>query len=99
MCVLYTICKIRDQTKNFTEILRYYRNLPQADSHVYRSVLLKARSSSQPEAVKELSTSTEAAPPTPSRLAVSSTCRTNFIAGHGETDFNNPKKKIFVNRR
>ena len=102
MCVLYTICKIRDQTKNFTEILRYYRNLPQADSHVYRSVLLKPRSSSQPEAVKE--TKTEAAPPTPSRLAVSSTVGTDGVERGDLIKFFNtvflelPGMKEFVNK-
>ena len=102
MCVLYTICKIRDQTKNFTEILRYYRNLPQADSHVYRSVLLKPRACPQPEAVKELKT--EAAPPTPSRLAVTSTVGNDGVERGDLIKFFNtvflelPGMKEFVNK-
>ena len=30
--------------KNFTDIMKHYRNQPQASSHVYRSVLLRPRS-------------------------------------------------------
>merc|ERR1719219_489150 len=46
MCSLYIICKVSGKAfdKNFTDIMKHYRNQPQASSHVYRSVLLRPRS-------------------------------------------------------
>lgn len=41
MCAVYVICKIAKIEKNsFTEIMRCYRLQPQAESHIYRSVLI-----------------------------------------------------------
>ena len=40
MCAIYVICKLVKMEKNsFTEIMRCYRLQPQAESHIYRSVL------------------------------------------------------------
>lgn len=39
MCSVYIICKVGKIEKNFTEIMRCYRLQPQAQSHIYRSVL------------------------------------------------------------
>ncbi|GLG97802.1 Uncharacterized protein GBIM_04488 [Gryllus bimaculatus] len=85
MCAVYVICKVAKIEKTFTEIMRCYRLQPQADSHVYRSVLLcnKRRcsnngtsNSSSPDKSKEdsrdsgnLPASQPSAPPTPTRLA------------------------------
>lgn len=45
MCAIYVICKLVKMEKNsFTEIMRYYRLQPQADSHIYRSVLIEKTS-------------------------------------------------------
>nr|ALB00261.1 retinoblastoma protein [Tigriopus japonicus] len=44
MCSLYIVCKVVGQDKNFTDIMKNYRNQPQAASHVYRSVLLRTKS-------------------------------------------------------
>lgn len=42
MCAIYVICKLVKMEKNsFTEIMRCYRLQPQAESHIYRSVLIK----------------------------------------------------------
>jgi len=38
------MCKITKKDQSFQEIMRYYRLQPQAQSHVYRSVLLTNRS-------------------------------------------------------
>lgn len=41
MCAVYVICKLGKIEKNsFTEIMRCYRLQPQAESHIYRSVLI-----------------------------------------------------------
>jgi len=72
MCALYVVCKVsgKECVKNFTDIMEHYRNQPQAASHVYRSVLLKAgavvggRENTAPPPV---------CPPTPGRMAASST--------------------------
>ncbi len=40
MCSLYVVNKVIGLNKNFTDIMKQYRNQPQAASHVYRSVLL-----------------------------------------------------------
>ncbi|XP_046481637.1 retinoblastoma-like protein 1 isoform X1 [Neodiprion pinetum] len=41
MCAVYVICKIAKLDRNsFTEIMRCYRLQPQAESHIYRSVLI-----------------------------------------------------------
>lgn len=82
MCVLYLVCKIRNNPKNFTDILHHYRNYqPQADSHVYRSVLIKpgtdmtTKTESLAETVSENPETPipSMPPPTPSRMANSST--------------------------
>ncbi|KAL6260430.1 hypothetical protein P5V15_007956 [Pogonomyrmex californicus] len=42
MCAIYVICKLVKMEKNsFTEIMRCYRLQPQAESHIYRSVLIE----------------------------------------------------------
>ncbi|XP_039311748.1 retinoblastoma-like protein 1 isoform X3 [Solenopsis invicta] len=42
MCAIYVICKlVRMERNSFTEIMRCYRLQPQAESHIYRSVLIK----------------------------------------------------------
>ncbi|XP_012284354.1 retinoblastoma-like protein 1 isoform X2 [Orussus abietinus] len=41
MCAVYVICKLAKMEKHsFTEIMRCYRLQPQAESHIYRSVLI-----------------------------------------------------------
>lgn len=40
MCAIYVILKVSENAKEFSEIMLYYRQQPQAHSHVYRSVLL-----------------------------------------------------------
>lgn len=42
MCAVYVVCKLAHLERNtFTEIMRCYRFQPQAESHIYRSVLIK----------------------------------------------------------
>jgi len=76
MCSLYIVCKAgKEHEKNFTDIMRHYRNQPQAASHVYRSVLLKTGPSSAEGEGKGGSgdTKSKQPPPTPTRMANTST--------------------------
>lgn len=41
LCSVYIICKITKETHTFQDIMKCYRSQPQANSHVYRSVLLR----------------------------------------------------------
>ncbi|XP_048757821.2 retinoblastoma-like protein 1 isoform X3 [Ostrea edulis] len=43
MCAIYVMAKVSDHPQSFTDIMRCYRLQPQAESHVYRSVLLSCR--------------------------------------------------------
>lgn len=75
MCALYIVCKVsgKDATggeKNFTDIMKHYRNQPQAASHVYRSVLLKPGTLG---GEKDYDATPPTCPPTPGRMAASST--------------------------
>ncbi|KAL6425135.1 hypothetical protein ACFW04_009426 [Cataglyphis niger] len=77
MCAIYVICKLVKMEKNsFTEIMRCYRLQPQAESHIYRSVLIKKISndgdptSSNNERSEDNGTSVEnITPPTPTNMA------------------------------
>jgi len=79
MCSLYIICKVSGKAfdKNFTDIMKHYRNQPQASSHVYRSVLLRPRSGpSAPEQSAHAPQDFSNPPqphPTPGKLAGMST--------------------------
>lgn len=43
MCSVYVISKVTDKPQSFQNIMKCYRLQPQAQSHVYRSVLLTSR--------------------------------------------------------
>ncbi|KAM6163843.1 retinoblastoma-like protein 1 [Rhynchocyon petersi] len=42
LCAFYIMAKVTKDERTFQEIMKSYRNQPQANSHVYRSVLLKS---------------------------------------------------------
>ncbi|XP_023580585.1 retinoblastoma-like protein 1 isoform X4 [Trichechus manatus latirostris] len=42
LCSFYIMAKVTKEERTFQEIMKSYRNQPQANSHVYRSVLLKS---------------------------------------------------------
>ncbi|XP_044604294.2 retinoblastoma-like protein 1 isoform X2 [Equus asinus] len=42
LCAFYIMAKVTKEERTFQEIIKSYRNQPQANSHVYRSVLLKS---------------------------------------------------------
>ncbi|XP_031826852.1 retinoblastoma-like protein 1 isoform X2 [Nomia melanderi] len=77
MCAIYVICKLAKMEKNsFTEIMRCYRLQPQAESHIYRSVLIAKTPSNQSQSNNDESGAKDApdkeanvAPPTPSNMA------------------------------
>ncbi|XP_032681259.1 retinoblastoma-like protein 1 isoform X3 [Odontomachus brunneus] len=78
MCAIYVICKLVKMEKNsFTEIMRCYRLQPQAESHIYRSVLIGKVSANEPRTASgnnERSTEgngtseNNATPPTPTNM-------------------------------
>lgn len=73
MCAVYVICKLAKIEKNsFTEIMRCYRSQPQAESHIYRSVLIKNEDGNDVPADTENGLNAQVndvAPPTPSNMA------------------------------
>ncbi|KAL2763747.1 retinoblastoma-like protein 1 isoform b, partial [Daubentonia madagascariensis] len=42
LCAFYIMAKVTKEERTFQEIMKSYRNQPQANSHVYRSVLLRS---------------------------------------------------------
>jgi hypothetical protein len=40
---IFLAIQVVGRPKNFTDIMKHYRNQPQASSHVYRSVLLRRK--------------------------------------------------------
>lgn len=75
--VMYLPLQVVGQNKNFADIMKHYRNQPQAASHVYRSVLLRknppaAKPDQGPEG-EQAGAKTGVTPPTPTRLAATST--------------------------
>ncbi|KAJ9576035.1 hypothetical protein L9F63_007135, partial [Diploptera punctata] len=106
MCVVYVICR-----KTFTEIMRCYRLQPQAESYVYRSVLLTSKRRRGDNDVKEDSkdrirssstlpvTQPPSAPPTPTHLAGTSTSFEHEDRGDLIKFYNTiyvPKVKVFA---
>lgn len=77
MCAIYVICKLVKMEKNsFTEIMRCYRLQPQAESHIYRSVLIskivsgESQKNNEEIGQKDISDKeTNVAPPTPTNMA------------------------------
>ncbi|XP_071959151.1 retinoblastoma-like protein 1 isoform X2 [Antedon mediterranea] len=62
MCSIYVICKVTRHDQQFQEIMRCYRMQPQAQSHVYRSVLLNGRCSSRASATSQNGSSSSSSP-------------------------------------
>ncbi|XP_052539710.1 retinoblastoma-like protein 1 isoform X2 [Tympanuchus pallidicinctus] len=48
LCAFYIMAKVTKEERTFQDIMKSYRNQPQANSHVYRSVLLRNTSASVP---------------------------------------------------
>ncbi|XP_063972446.1 retinoblastoma-like protein 1 isoform X2 [Diachasmimorpha longicaudata] len=82
MCAVYVVCKLAQIERNtFTEIMRCYRFQPQAESHIYRSVLISKANRSERNITDNESQSVNGdvdstienqntnAPPTPSNMA------------------------------
>uniref|UniRef100_A0A663MDS9 RB transcriptional corepressor like 2 n=1 Tax=Athene cunicularia TaxID=194338 RepID=A0A663MDS9_ATHCN len=71
MCAIYVMAKVTKEDRSFQNIMRCYRTQPQAKSHVYRSVLIRASRDSSP-VMRSSSTlpvpHPSSAPPTPTRL-------------------------------
>uniref|UniRef100_A0A3B3ZD94 Retinoblastoma-associated protein B-box domain-containing protein n=1 Tax=Periophthalmus magnuspinnatus TaxID=409849 RepID=A0A3B3ZD94_9GOBI len=45
MCAIYVIAKVTKEDKSFQNIMKCYRTQPQANSNVYRNVLISERTS------------------------------------------------------
>ncbi|NXQ63634.1 RBL1 protein, partial [Anthoscopus minutus] len=50
LCAFYIMAKVTKEERTFQDIMKSYRNQPQANSHVYRSVLLRNISDDVPSA-------------------------------------------------
>ncbi|XP_030818914.1 retinoblastoma-like protein 1 isoform X2 [Camarhynchus parvulus] len=48
LCAFYIMAKVTKEERTFQDIMKSYRNQPQANSHVYRSVLLRNTSDDVP---------------------------------------------------
>ncbi|XP_041254157.1 retinoblastoma-like protein 1 isoform X3 [Onychostruthus taczanowskii] len=48
LCAFYIMAKVTKEERTFQDIMKSYRNQPQANSHVYRSVLLRSTSDEGP---------------------------------------------------
>ncbi|NXE96794.1 RBL1 protein, partial [Menura novaehollandiae] len=48
LCAFYIMAKVTKEERTFQDIMKSYRNQPQANSHVYRSVLLRNTSADVP---------------------------------------------------
>ncbi|XP_065547432.1 retinoblastoma-like protein 1 isoform X1 [Lathamus discolor] len=48
LCAFYIMAKVTKEERTFQDIMKSYRNQPQANSHVYRSVLLRSASADGP---------------------------------------------------
>ncbi|XP_074096841.1 retinoblastoma-like protein 1 isoform X1 [Cotesia typhae] len=79
MCAVYIVCKlVKIERNTFTEIMRCYRLQPQAESHIYRSVLISKNANNDKNSNKNDSNvdsdsmevdTHNATPPTPSNMA------------------------------
>ena len=74
MCAVYVVCKMAKIEKNsFTEIMRCYRLQPQAESHIYRSVLIEEISRNENDNTVEAGNDSvrlnNIAPSTPTNMA------------------------------
>uniref|UniRef100_A0A670JUP9 RB transcriptional corepressor like 1 n=1 Tax=Podarcis muralis TaxID=64176 RepID=A0A670JUP9_PODMU len=52
ICALFIMAKVSKDERTFQDIMKCYRNQPQANSHVYRSVLLKRASTEAASDIK-----------------------------------------------
>ncbi|XP_053814596.1 retinoblastoma-like protein 1 isoform X3 [Vidua chalybeata] len=48
LCAFYIMAKVTKEERTFQDIMKSYRNQPQANSHIYRSVLLRSTSDDVP---------------------------------------------------
>ncbi|XP_043476040.1 retinoblastoma-like protein 1 isoform X2 [Leptopilina heterotoma] len=105
MCAVYVICKLAKIEKNsFTEIMRCYRLQPQAESHIYRSVLIQNENENDVSGDSENGLNAQVnnvAPPTPSNMAGTSQNFGSEIRGDLIKFYNTvyvPPVKEFANR-
>jgi retinoblastoma-like protein 1 len=94
MCSLYIVCKVVGQDRNFTDVMKQYKTQPQAASHVYRSVLLGLKTAKDQEEKSENKTSSVNPPPTPTRVANSST----IVDGEERGDLIKFYNNVFMHR-
>lgn len=109
MCAIYVICKlVRMERNSFTEIMRYYRLQPQAESHIYRSVLIEKVSndgdpgtSSNEKSEDNTMLGENITPPTPTNMAGTSQNFNGEIRGDLIKFYNTiyvPQVKEFANK-
>ena len=110
MCAIYVICKlVRIERNSFTEIMRCYRLQPQAESHIYRSVLIEKvsndgdskTSSNERSEDNSMSVAENVTPPTPTNMAGTSQNFDGEIRGDLIKFYNTmyvPQVKEFANK-
>ncbi|KAG5321449.1 RBL1 protein, partial [Pseudoatta argentina] len=110
MCAIYVICKlVRIERNSFTEIMRCYRLQPQAESHIYRSVLIEKVSndgdsktnSNERSEDNSMSVAENVTPPTPTNMAGTSQNFDGEIRGDLIKFYNTmyvPQVKEFANK-
>ena len=99
MCSLYICFKVAGQNITFTDIMKHYRNQPQAASHVYRSVLLKKTASTKnddgsADTEKPKESVKAGPPPTPTKPAASS----SVVDGEERGDLITFYNEVFMQR-
>lgn len=84
MCAIYVFNRVTKLNKTFTDIMKFYRNQPQSDSHVYRSVLIshhRNTSVNRNERSSETSAPVPLGPTRPGELAGTSVSHDNEERG------------------
>uniref|UniRef100_A0A8C5QCY5 Retinoblastoma-like protein 1 n=1 Tax=Leptobrachium leishanense TaxID=445787 RepID=A0A8C5QCY5_9ANUR len=71
LCAVYIMAKVSKEERLFQDIMKCYRNQPQANSNVYRSVLLESSVGDANQDVEMMDCESSDSPPTPTNTSCS----------------------------